>query len=95
MGMMAANANSTASAISAVAVGIVGGALSAYIGATFMKSQSETTKQLGTFFMRPVAFSQLQGAERLLEHLEPEQKSEAIKAIITSSMQSPTPPESK
>ncbi|MBV1778681.1 hypothetical protein KRR55_06085 [Paeniglutamicibacter sp. ABSL32-1] len=95
MGFVAASANTTTAAVAAGSVGIVGGGLSAYIGSTFMRSQSEATNLLGSFFVQPVAFSQLLGAERLLEHLEPEQKFEAIKTIITSSMQPPTPPESK
>lgn len=86
VGIIASQATSPIAAISAGAVGIVGGGLSAYIGATFMKSQAEASAQLRQFFMQPVEFSRILGAERLLENLEPEQRSEAVHQIIRSMM---------
>lgn len=85
-GVIAAQAPSTAGAISAGAVGVVGGGLSAYIGATFMKSQSEASVQLREFFLQPVAFSRLLEAERLVDSLEPGDRSIAIRSIVQSMM---------
>jgi hypothetical protein len=84
VGVIASQADSPVAAISAGSVGVVGGSLSAYIGATFMKSQTEATAQLRQFFMQPVEFSRILGAERLLDNLEPEEKSKAVQQIIRS-----------
>lgn len=93
--VIAARATNPVAAISAGVVGVVGGGLSAYLGATFMRSQTEATAQLRQFFMQPVEFSRLLGAERLLENLEADQKSEAIQQIIKSMMFSQTYGEDK
>jgi hypothetical protein len=84
--IIAARTTNPIAAISAGAVGIVGGGLSAYIGATFMKSQSEASAQLRQFFLQPVELSRVLGAERLLEKLPRDQKSEAVQQIIKSMM---------
>lgn len=83
-GVIAAQAPSTAGAISAGAVGVVGGGLSAYIGATFMKSQSEASVQLREFFLQPVEFSRILEAERLVDSLEPVERAVAVQSIVKS-----------
>jgi len=95
VGVIASQASSPVGAISAGAVGVVGGGLSAYIGATFLKSQAEATAQLRQFFLQPVDFSRVLGAERLIENLEKDQRAEAVQQIVRS-MTSPHPaPEEK
>ena len=91
-GIISAQAPSTAGAISAGAVGVIGGGLSAYIGATFMKSQSEASIQLREFFLQPVAFSRLLEAERLIDSLEPSERSVAIQNIVQSIVLTPRGP---
>ena len=88
-GVIAAQATSPAAAISAGAVGVVGGGLSAYIGSTFMKAQSEATAQLRQFFLQPVEFARLLGAERLIESLEPEERAQAVHRIVQGMMALP------
>jgi hypothetical protein len=93
--VLAAQATSPTAAISAGAVGVVGGGLSAYIGATFLKSQAEATAQLRQFFLQPVEFSRLLGAERLIDSLEKDQRSEAVQNIVKSMMASQSSAENK
>jgi hypothetical protein len=85
-GLLAAQASTAIGAISTAAVGIVGAGLSAYIGSTFMKAQSEATAQLRQFFLQPVEFSRLLGAERLIGSLEPQQRAVAVQALVKSMM---------
>lgn len=84
--VIAARTTNPISAISAGVVGVVGGGLSAYIGATFMRAQTEATAQMRQFFIQPVEFHRILGAERLMENLEPEQKADAVQMIIRSLM---------
>jgi hypothetical protein len=93
LGIIAANAETAVSAICTGAVGIVGGALSAYIGATFMKTQSEASAQLGQFFLQPVEFSRMLSAERLLSHLGDDAKTAAVQQMIGSAMAPAAPAE--
>lgn len=95
VGWIAAQATDPLSTITAGAVGIVGGGLSAFIGATFMKSQSRASAQLQQFFLHPVEYSRLLGAERLIEDLEPPQKAEAVKIIVEAMMRPQMYPSSK
>lgn len=87
VGWIAAQSTSLVGTISAGAVGVVGGGLSAFIGATFMKTQAGATAQLRQFFLQPVEHSRLLAAERLIENLEPEQKAIATQEIIKAMMQ--------
>lgn len=87
-GVVAAQATTPTAAIAAGAVGVVGAGLSAYISKTFMKSQSDASVQLQSFFMQPVEFTRLLAAERLLENLDPAEKSAAVQQIITAMMTS-------
>lgn len=95
VGWIAAQATDPLGTITAGAVGIVGGGLSAFIGATFMKSQSRASAQLQQFFLHPVEYSRLLGAERLIEDLDPPQKAEAVKIIVEAMMRPQTYPPSK
>lgn len=85
-GIIAAQATTAVGAISAGAVGVVGAALSAYIGATFMKAQSEASAQLREFFNQPVEFARLLGAERLIESMDDQHKSETVRQLVMSIM---------
>jgi hypothetical protein len=80
--VVAAFAGNQTASIAAGAVGIAGGALSAYIGATFIKLQSESATQLRRFFLQPVEFSRMLGAERLIETLPGEQRVTAVQHIV-------------
>lgn len=90
-GVIASQASSPTAAISAGAVGVVGGGLSAYIGATFMKSQSEATAQLRQFFLQPVEFARVLGAERLIESLDKDQRAESVQGIVKGMVGMPSP----
>lgn len=95
VGWIASQADTVVGTISAGAVGVVGGGLSAYIGATFMKTQSAATAQLRQFFLQPVEHSRLLGAERLITLLEGDQKAAAVQEVIKAMMASPTEREEK
>lgn len=73
-------------AIAASIVGVAGAAMSAYIGATFMKTQAQASNQLSKFFLQPVEFARLLGAERLLQTLPPEQRQEIVSTIVKGMM---------
>jgi hypothetical protein len=90
VGWIASQAPTDIGRISAGAVGVVGGALSAYIGRTFMKAQSEASAQLRQFFLQPVEFSRLLGLERLIETLPEEERATAVHQIVRSVMPSIT-----
>jgi hypothetical protein len=86
LGVVAAFAANGTAAIAASVVGVAGAAMSAYIGATFMKTQAQASNQLSKFFLQPVEFSRLLGAERLLQTLPTEQRAEAVSTIVRSIM---------
>lgn len=83
-GIGAVLAPSAAGSIAAGAVGIVGAAMSSYIGSTFMKSQSEASAQLREFFNQPVEFSRVLSIERLIETLDEKDRPAAVQAVIRS-----------
>lgn len=85
-GLVATQAKDPAAAISAASVGVVGGGLSAYIASTFLKIQSESSAQLRQFFLQPVEFARLLGAERLIEGLDDTNKAEAIQDVVRGIM---------
>ncbi len=83
LGALAAFAASGTAAIAASVVAVAGAALSGFVGATFMKSQSEASVQLREFFLQPVEFARLLGAERLVQLLADDAaKGRAIEQII-------------
>jgi hypothetical protein len=80
--VIAAFARSLAASISAAVVGVSGGGLGAYIGATFMRSQDVSAAQMREYFRQPLEFSNDLAAERLLGMLDDESKKDAIKEMI-------------
>ncbi|BAS17618.1 conserved hypothetical protein [Arthrobacter sp. Hiyo8] len=92
VGWLASQSSNDIGRISAGAVGVAGGALSAYIGRTFMKAQSEASAQLQQFFLQPVEFSRLLGLERLIESLPADERATAVRQIIRSTMRTPLVP---
>ncbi|HMS18763.1 MAG TPA: hypothetical protein PKA37_18125 [Planctomycetota bacterium] len=83
LGALATFAPNGTAAIAASVVAVASAALSGFVGATFMKSQSEATSQLREFFLQPVEFARLLAAERLVNTLEdPETKVRAIEQVI-------------
>lgn len=80
-------------AIAASVVAVAGAALSGFVGATFMKSQSEASGQLREFFLQPVEFARLLGAERLLGLVTTEEaKERAIEQVIKAMAHTPKDP---
>ena len=95
LGIVAAFTKSGAAAIAASVIGVAGAAISGYVGATFMKAQSEATAQLRQFFLQPVEFSRMLGVERLVETLPDGDRAAAVQQIVKSMMPSMQPAESK
>lgn len=87
-GVAAVFAHTPEGSIAAGAVGVVGAAMSSYIGATFMKSQSEASAQLREFFNQPVEFSRVLSIERLIQTLEEKDRPAAVQDVIRSMMPS-------
>lgn len=92
LGMVAAFAPNGTAAIAASVVAVSAAALSGFVGATFMKSQSEASSQLREFFLQPVESARLLGAERLLKTLDgdPERKARAVETMVTAMAQART-----
>lgn len=89
LGIFAAFAKDGTASIAASVAGVAGAAMGAYIGSTFMKAQAEASAQLSQFFLQPVEFSRLLGAERLLETLEPSERTVAVQRVIETMMLHP------
>lgn len=85
LGFAAALAPNGTAAIAASVIAVSGAALSGFVSATFIKSQAEASAQLREFFVQPVDFTRMLGAERLLELLDdPAQKAAAVQTLIAS-----------
>jgi MFS family permease len=82
--VFAAFAPNPVASISAGAVGIAGAAMSAYIGATFIRLQSDAATQLRQFFLQPVEFSRLLSAERLIDTLPETDRAAAVQQVIAA-----------
>jgi hypothetical protein len=67
-------------------LGAAGAALTGYLGATFIKLQSEASSQLRQFFSQPVDFLRLLGAERLIATLPESERAASVRVVITSVM---------
>ena len=80
--VIAGIARSTTASIAAGLVGVGGGGLAAYIGSTFMKLQEATTVQLRAYFRQPLEFSRYLAAERLLENVDAEHRSQATRELM-------------
>jgi len=78
--------------IAASVIGVAGAGLAAYIGGTFLKAQSEASEHLRSYFLQPVEFSRVLGAERLIETIkEDSERSKAVQEIVKA-MMTPNPP---
>ncbi|WIE83356.1 hypothetical protein [Curtobacterium sp. MCPF17_021] len=82
LGVLAATAPSFAASVTTASVGVIGGALSTYLGATFMKASAQANAQLRRFFAQPMENTRLLGIERLIETLPPAERSKAILKVI-------------
>ncbi|MDI5913385.1 MULTISPECIES: hypothetical protein [Streptomyces] len=82
--VIAGLSGSATASIVAGATGITGASLGAYIGATFMKTQESATTQLRAYFLQPLEFSKFLAAERLLRHLDEENRQEATRVLIAA-----------
>jgi hypothetical protein len=71
-------------AIAASVIGVAGAGLSAYVGSTFMKSQSASAEQLRAYFLQPVEFARVLAAERLLEKVEAGERAKVVERIVQS-----------
>lgn len=87
-GAFAAFAASVPAAIASGAVGVAGAAMSGFIGTTFIRMQGVATRQMSEFFLQPVEFSRLLGAERLLAMLPEADRSEAVQVILHAALRS-------
>ena len=90
LGVFASFSASSTGAIAASVVGVAGAAMTAFIGATFMKAQAEASAQLKQFFYQPVEFARLLGAERLIATLPEVERSQAVQGVIRTMMGSAT-----
>lgn len=88
MGIIAALSQNETSAISAAAVGVAGAALSAYLGATFIKMNGQATLQLAKFSRQPFRESQLLTAERLMNSTDHAKNDAALKIILNGLLNS-------
>jgi hypothetical protein len=81
--LAAAFAHSSAASIAAALLGVTGGGLAAYIGATFMRSQESASAQLRAYFLQPLEFSKILAAERLLEQItDPDSRTAATTSLV-------------
>jgi hypothetical protein len=92
LGAIAAFAVNGTASIAAAAVGVAGAAMSAYIGATFVKTQQASSAQFRQFFQQPVEVARILAAERLIETLEPEHRAESVKQVVMTMMAPSNPP---
>ncbi|WP_309989458.1 hypothetical protein [Paenarthrobacter nitroguajacolicus] len=92
LGVAAALAVNGTASIAAGVIGVAGAAMGSYIGVTFMKAQAEASAQLRQFFLQPVEFSRMLGAERLLSTLEPSDRTAAVHRVIETMMVPTTAP---
>lgn len=57
------------SAVAAAVVGVGGGGMSAYVSATFIRSQEAASAQMRAYFSQPLDYSRTLAAERLIADL--------------------------
>jgi hypothetical protein len=82
--VVSAFAHNAAGSAAAGVVGLAGSGVSAYLGATFMRLQETTTKQLRAYFSQPLELSRYLVPERLLTSLDSANKEEAVLHLIRS-----------
>jgi hypothetical protein len=83
---------STVITIVAGSIGVIGAALAAYLGRSFLRAQEATTERLQLYFSQPFAFSRQLSAERLLILLEAEDRAAAVRDLIRAVMETPVEP---
>jgi hypothetical protein len=82
IGVIAGLAPNGSAAVAASVVAVAAAALSGFVGATFMKSQTEASNQLREFFLQPVELARALNAERLLQDLAADQRAEVTRDLI-------------
>ncbi len=80
----AAISDSTSFTLVAGSVGATGAALGGFIGRTFLKTQEISVEQLRSYFVQPLEVSRHLAAERLVNTLEGEDRSDATRDVIRS-----------
>ncbi|HVF03563.1 MAG TPA: hypothetical protein VNA20_01865 [Frankiaceae bacterium] len=81
----AAFAKSAAATVAASLLGVAGGGLAGYIGATFMRMHENASDQLRAYFLQPLEFSKILAGERLLAAIDdPVAKTYAVQTLIES-----------
>ncbi len=78
--------------ITAAAVGVIGAALAALLGRSFLRAHETTSERLRLYFEQPFAFSRQLSAERLLILLEAEDRAAAVRDLIRAVMTTPLAP---
>lgn len=84
----AANVDSTAGGIALGAAGAAGGALTAFISRTFMRTYRDANERLVDYFAEPLDMSRLLASERLLASVDPTARSDAALRIIDGALTS-------
>ncbi|MEV6608781.1 MULTISPECIES: hypothetical protein [unclassified Kutzneria] len=87
-----ASTGSTVIVIAAGSIGVVGAALAAYLGRSFLRAQESTSERLRLYFSQPFAFSRQLSAERLLILLDSEDRAAAVRDLIRAIMELPLAP---
>jgi hypothetical protein len=85
--VLAAEAKTTAAAVSAGGLGAVGAAFAAYIGKTFIRSQESAASHLRAYFDQPLELSRYLAAERLLadaKELTADQRAAIVSSLVES-----------
>jgi membrane associated rhomboid family serine protease len=78
--------------ITAAAVGVVGAALAALLGRSFLRTHEATAERTRLYFEQPFAFARQLSAERLLILLEAEDRAAAVRDLIRAVMTMPLAP---
>jgi hypothetical protein len=78
--------------IAAAFIGVIGAALAAFLGRSFLRAHESTTERLQLYFSQPFAFSRQLSAERLLILLESEDRAAAVRDLIRAIMDVPLDP---
>jgi hypothetical protein len=93
--VVVALSGSTVVTIAAGSIGVIGAALAAFLGRSFLRAQEATTERLGLYFSQPFAFSRQLSAERLLILLDAEDRAAAVRDLIRAIMEAPVEPVSR
>jgi hypothetical protein len=80
--VIAGLSRSTSAAVVSGATGVFGGALGAFIGATFLRMQQQASSQLQAYFLQPLEFSRILTAERIALGLSQDAKESALSEVV-------------